>query len=380
MLRCGFLFSVFLCAFSCSISKKNNYQQLLESLEAYNVIELTSNNGQSRLIISTEDNGKIIASTHNGLNGSYNGWVNKLALTDNSKNIGGEERLWIGPLGSQFSFYFQQIEPLHDDNWKVPDPINTESYNVISRDKDWVELHKTMQLTNYIGTTFNFQVNRKISMLSKEIIQKHLKINLNRTIKYVAFETQNTLTSLDTVSWTKENGLVGLWSAGMYQGTDDTVVIIPLKTDANTSNILTYLAPLDSTRLLVKNNVVLFKADSKYRSKIGIPPEIAPDIYGCFSKTKNRLTIIQYQKDNDRLYSNSFVEILDEPYKGEAIPIYNHSENFFELESNAPLKALRQNETTSHWHRVYHFSDNYDSLNEISQNLLGVNLKACVFE
>ena len=33
-----------------------------------------------------------------------------------TKSIGGEEYLRIGPLDSQFSFYFRQIKPIHDNS------------------------------------------------------------------------------------------------------------------------------------------------------------------------------------------------------------------------------------------------------------------------
>ena len=98
------------------------------------------------------------------------------------------------------------------------------------------------------------------------------------------------------------------------------------------------------TRLKIKDLVLLFKADGKYRSKIGIPPGLAPSIYGYYAKDKQRLTIVQYQKTNDSLYFNSDVTIQEDPYKGEVIPIYNNgpmdyapTENvsFFELESTS---------------------------------------------
>lgn len=379
MKRAALYFILIGLVFSCSEPSDKSYQKLLENLrQKTKVVELASEDGNSRLIVSPFHQGKILASTNTGLNGDYIGWINTDAAEyiSEAKDIGGEERLWIGPLGSQFSLYFQQIEPIHDDNWKVPDAIGSEPYNLVFNDEHQVELSKKVHLTNFIGTKFNIEINRKITLLSGIQIDKYLGIILNSTTDYVAFETKHKLTNRDTVSWAKETGLLSLWSAGMYQG-DDSVVIIPLKNSGKRSDILTYLAPIDSTRLTVRNNMVLFKADGQYRSKIGIPPEFAPNIYGCYSKRKNRLTIIQYKKEEDSLYSNSFVSILDAPFRGEAIPIYNNGKDFFELESNAPLKVLKPNETTTHWHRVYHFSDDETALNKISETLLSTNLRDC---
>lgn len=366
------------CVIGCRQSpSKDSYHSLLTIIKAStDVIELTSNKGQSRLIISPYHQGKVIASTHQGLNGGYNGWINISKLEENT-GIGGEERLWLGPLGGQFSFYYQQIEPISDDNWEVPEPIDTESYQILETREDFVRMHKTMQLTNFVGTSFILEIDRTIKLLNKKNIQEHLNILIDDNTNFVAFQTENSLTNKDTIAWKKETGLVGLWSAGMYQGTDDTVVIIPLNSKAELKDIFQYMGTLDNTRLQLKNNILLYKGDGKYRSKIGVPPQLAPDIYGCYSKSKNRLTIVQYKKEKDSLYSNSFVSVQDEPYKGEAIPIYNNSADFFELESNAPLKVLQPNETTSHWHRVYHFSHDNVALNKISLKLLGVELKDC---
>ncbi len=363
----------------CSNSNNKNYNYYLNLVkEHHDVIELTENLGNSRILISPYHQGRILTSTYNNLEGYSNGWINEAALNDTTQSIGGEERLWIGPLGSQFSFYFQQIKPINDDNWKVPATFDTEPYDLIHKDKKYVELSKRMHLTNFIGTEFNFEVNRNISILSKEHIQTNLGIEILNSTKHVAFETKHKLTNLDTVPWTKETGLVGLWSAGMYPG-DDSVVIIPLKNNGKKEDILTYLATIDSTRFIVKNNTVLFKADGQYRSKIGISPEFAPNIYGCYSKAKNKLTIIQYKKEQDSLYSNSYVSIQENPYKGEAIPIYNNSSDFYELESNAPLKELKSGETDLHWQRVYHFNDSFLNLNSISKKLLFIELKGIKF-
>ncbi len=377
MKKASLLLVFIYCILSCESPLEYSYNSLLQTFKnKTEVIELTSNNGHSRLFISPFHQGKVIASSHNGVDGFYNGWVDVKALEE-STGFGGEERLWLGPLGGQFSFYFQQIEPINDDNWKVPKPIDAEPYDVIDTGNDFVKMHKSMQLTNFVGTSFNLKIERTIKLLQKDHIEQNLSITIDENMKFVAFQTKNRLTNHDTIPWKKETGLVGLWSAGMYQGTDDTVVIIPLTNQAKLEDILQYMGNLDTSRLQLKENILLYKGDGKYRSKIGVPPHLSPEVYGCYSKSKNRLTIVQYKKELDTLYSNSFVSIQDEPYKGEAIPIYNNGSDFFELESNAPLKELQPSETTSHWHRVYHFSSDETKLNEISKKLLGVELTDC---
>ncbi len=46
----------------------------------------------------------------------------------------GEERLWLGPEGGQFSIYFKKGDPFVYDNWQVPDWLDTAPFDVIKPD------------------------------------------------------------------------------------------------------------------------------------------------------------------------------------------------------------------------------------------------------
>ena len=54
---------------------------------------------------------------------------------------GGENRFWLGPEGGKFSLYFKPDAKMEYENWKTPPAIDTESWNVISKN----ELSVTMQ-------------------------------------------------------------------------------------------------------------------------------------------------------------------------------------------------------------------------------------------
>ncbi len=368
-------------------TKVDNYQNIFKQLNAKtSLIELIGNDGNARLMIAPELQGRIITTATNGINGPYNAWLDKKKLADDSKwkeGIGGEDRIWIGPLGGQFSFYYQQIEPISDDNWLVPKTMNAEPFQLMSQNEKMVQLQKEMKLTNFVGTNFRIQVDRTLTLLNKTAIQENLNLDFSDQIKFVAFESQNTITNLDDSPHKKETGLVAVWSAGMIEGTDETTVIIPLKENSS-EPIFKYMGKLDENRLQIKEDVLFFKADGKYRSKIGIPPSMAPSIYGCYAKDKKRLSIVQYQQNTDELYFNSEVTIQENPYRGEVIPIYNNGPmdfstpkeaSFFELESTSPMRELLPNESIEHFHRVYHFEGEEEELNRISQQLLHTNLE-----
>ncbi len=66
-----------------------------------NVLELKSPDGQARLAIVPDFQGKVMMSTAFGLNGASNGWFDREALSNGKlAGVGGEDRVWISLLGS----------------------------------------------------------------------------------------------------------------------------------------------------------------------------------------------------------------------------------------------------------------------------------------
>ncbi len=382
-----------LVVFGCSHSNKRIYIEDVEAIATKtDVIELLSDNGKGRIAIAPAIQGKVLTTTYDGLQGVSNGWINRLAIEGDHLDIaaiGGEDRVWFGPLGSQHSFYFQQIKPLDEGHWNVPASLSSEPYQLKKFILKEVLMAKTIKLINHIGTEFKFEVLRKIKLLEKEDIEQNLNITFDESLDYVAYESAHSVQNKGDHAWKKETGLVSIWNAGMFEGTDHTVVIIPTEKMASLDNVYKYLGPLDSDRLQLKNDVMLFKTDGKYRSKIGIPHVMAPDIYGCYAQERNRLTIVQYRKTKETMYSNSHVTEQENPYEGEIIPIYNHGTmdystthktSFFELESTSAFVELPPNRHIGHYHRVYHFSGSENALNQLSESLLKISLKDCVLE
>lgn len=379
-----------LCLFFVSCHQLgSSYQDDLKILQQYTeVVELTNNKGQARLMIAPEYQGKILGSTFDGLLGFKNGWLNRKALADKNFNgLGGEDRIWIGPLGGQYSLYYQQIAPLNEKNWRVPSALN-QAFDVVAVSDTMVEMQRKMRLTNFKGSRFDLNLKRKIKLLNQSNVEGNLRVSLSADLKFIAFESSHVLINTGTEAWVKESGLLSLWSAGMFEGSKGSVVIIPMNNKANLKDVYKYLGPLDSTRLRINEKVVLFKVDGKYRSKIGIPPQFAPSIYATYSKEKQRLSIVQYQKKSDSLYFNSDVHVQENPYQGEVIPIYNNGTmdysptnetSFYELESCSPMRELQVGDSLTHFHRVYHFSSKPDELNNLCKQLLGIKLKDCEF-
>ena len=63
--------------------------------------------------------------------------------------------------------------------------------------------------------------------------------------------------------------------------------------------------------------VLFFKADSKYRSKIGLMPSRAKPVLGSYDAVNAVLTIVQYSKPQGvNRYVNSMWEMQEAPYGG----------------------------------------------------------------
>ena len=132
----------------------------------------------------------------------------------------------------------------------------------------------------------------------------------------------------------------------------------------------------------VKDSILYFTCDGKYRSKIGLSPVIAKPIAGSFDFEKNVLTIVIPQVNKDASYVNSKWEIQREPYKGDVINSYNDGPladgtqmgPFYEIESSSPALQLRKGETGEYKQITCHFQGDYTALQQLAKQLLGVDL------
>jgi len=123
-------------------------------------VVLQADDGGAQVAVCPRLQGRVATSTTSGPEGLSLGWTNRkfLAARKNDSHFnpyGGEDRLWIGPEGGQFSIYFKKGEAFDLAHWYVPPAFNSESWDVVGKDLDRVMMHKDMRLVNYSGTVFN---------------------------------------------------------------------------------------------------------------------------------------------------------------------------------------------------------------------------------
>jgi hypothetical protein len=74
-------------------------------------VVLSDSQGKSQVIIVPGWQARVMTSTANGRNEFSYGWINYKLIGSGEKSehinaYGGEERIWLGPEGGQFSVYF----------------------------------------------------------------------------------------------------------------------------------------------------------------------------------------------------------------------------------------------------------------------------------
>jgi hypothetical protein len=145
-----------------------------------------------------------------------------------------------------------------------------------------------------------------------------------------------------------------------------------------------YFGKVPPDRLKVKDDVVFFRGDGQYRSKIGVPPRRALALAGSYDAANRILTIVTFTRPSGaREYVNSMWEIQREPYGGDVINSYNDGPPapgkpplgpFYELETSSPALVLEPGQRYTHVHRTFHFTGPEPELDAIARAALKVGL------
>ena len=361
------------------------------------IIVLQDASGKSKVAISAALQGRVMTSTSDGDGGLSYGWINKKTFLsgDTSEHFnvyGGEDRLWLGPEGGQFSIYFSKGKEFKLDNWYVPRIIDLEPYDVASSSRSEAVFTKAAELTNYSGTVFKVALTRTVKVIERDEALNRLGLDNNlEAISVIAHETINELKNAGKKPWKKETGLLSIWILGMFNPSSAATIIVPYQGSKTALREIVndnYFGQVPDDRLKLVGTTVFFKADGEYRSKIGVLPENAPPWLGSYDADHGVLTVVKYSKpDGVTDYVNSLWEIQKEPYKGDAINAYNDGPPspgvkpmgpFYELETSSPAAALQPNESIRHIHSTFHFKGSAAQLDAVIKKLFGITTKEIV--
>jgi len=391
---------------SCSSEKKNgknmNENELKEGSYAYDLaflqkhtdpVVLKDETGNSAVIVVPRWQGRVMTSTARGLEGTSFGWINYELIEsgqvqEHINAYGGEDRLWLGPEGGQFSLYFKEGASFEFENWFVPAAIDTEAFDIVTQDQSVVRFKKEMKLRNYSGFEFHMLIERSISLLTRQEISGILDIDIPVQLDLVAYSGINELYNKGEAEWTQETGMPSIWMLDMFSPSPGVTIAIPYREgpEAELGRIVTddYFGKVPADRLIVEDGIIYLKADGKHRSKIGVSPLRALPLAASYDEVTQSLTIVSFSlPEGITDYVNSQWEIQDDPFSGDAVNSYNDGPlqdgtqmgPFYELESSSPAANLSSGESLKHIHSVIHLQGEEEYLSLITDKVLGISIK-----
>jgi len=394
----------------CSTSANKNPEQMNESnskgtyghdvaffsKKKIGTIELRDNDSRACILLVPAWQGRVMTSTVAGKTGASFGWINykfiEVGKVSSQFNpFGGEERLWLGPEGGPFSIYFRQGAVQDFTYWIVPKEIDTEPFDVVAQSTDRVSFRKNFSLVNASGIKMEIGIERNVKLLNSNESESVLGIPIDKSLSFVAYESENILINKGQSAWTEKTGALSVWMLAMFNPSPSGVVFIPFKkgTEAEAGKIVNddYFGKVPAERLIVKDGILFFRTDGKYRSKIGITPQRALPYCGSYDPEKRVLTLLWYSAPGkpSRYVNSKWGEQAD-PFSGDAINSYNDGPvadgsimgPFYEIESSSPAAMLSAGDKITHTQRIFHLTGDEEKLSLITEKLFGQKLSDIV--
>ena len=397
-------------ASGCTTTSNKNPKQMTESNSkgsyGYDVaffsrnkiktIELKDSESGACILIVPAWQGRVMTSSVDGDSGISFGWINYKFIEAGTASsqfnpYGGEERLWLGPEGGPFSIYFKEGSEQVFANWVVPKEIDTEPFDVTEQSSGKVSFRKRFALTNASGTGMDIGIERNVKLLDKDESEAALGLTIDKSLSFVAYESENILTNNGQSAWTEKTGALSLWILAMFNPSPSGVVFIPFRTgsEAEAGKIVNddYFGKVPADRLIIKDGILFFRTDGKYRSKIGITPRRALPFCGSYDPEKKVLTLLWYSSpDKASRYVNSKWGVQDDPFAGDVVNSYNDGPvddgsimgPFYEIESSSPAAFLSPGGKTKHTQRIFHITGDEARLSLITEKLFDQKLNDIV--
>jgi hypothetical protein len=392
--------------FSCSSSVNKNQKEMNNivpkgkygydvaffSANKIETIELKDEKSKACLLLVPAYQGRVMTSTVDGAGGTSFGWINYKFIEAGKPSsqfnpFGGEERIWLGPEGGPFSIYFKQGIDQVFSNWVVPKELDTQPFEVVARSQNKVSFRKNFELTNASGTKLGIGIDRSVKLLSSAETEQALGMSLDTSLQFVAYESENILTNKGQSDWTEKSGALSIWMLAMFNPSPGGVVFIPYKpgTVEQAGQIVSddYFGKVPSDRLIVRDGIILFKTDGKFRSKIGISPQRSQPYCGSYDPEKQVLTLLWYSSpEKPSQYVNGKWGPQEYPFRGDVVNSYNDGPvadgsimgPFYEIESSSPAAMLKAGDSITHSQRIFHITGEETKLNLITEKLFQITL------
>jgi hypothetical protein len=353
------------------------------------IIELKT--GNAAITIVPQWQGRVMTSSADGDSGYSFGWINHSLISSGKiqphiNAFGGEERLWLGPEGGQYSIFFKKGKSFVFENWQTPDFLDTAHYDIIAKTDTSALFAKDIVTENYSGTIFNIRLEREVTILDTKEISKLTGADVSG-LKLVGYKSDNKIINKGDKTWKKETGLLSIWMLGMFNPAPSVIIVVPVKSGDEKSFGArvndNYFGKISAERLKVKGDHIFFRADGRSRGKIGISPLRATGKMGSYDSENKILTLLICRlPEGITDYVNSSWQLQENPYSGDALNSYNDGPladgsqmgPFYELETSSPAAVLKPGESLSHVQFTLHLTGDFTALDKVSRRVLGVGL------
>ncbi|MBO6101659.1 MAG: hypothetical protein J6P03_00195 [Opitutales bacterium] len=348
--------------------------------------------GESFLALSPKLQGRVLTSTFDGANGRSLGWYNRTLLANGGEEshlniIGGEDYVWVGPEGSEYSLFFPEKELFIAQNWKIPAAFSAEPWKLAAKSKYQAKFEKQAKLKNAKGADVSMNVEREVSFVSKQNASKILGVEIPDSVKVVAFQSINKLTNSGAEAWGEGGALVNMSAHSCFNANKSTYAFVPYKEgdQKQLGAIISdpYNEPVGD-RLSVAPEYVRLRVDGFKVGEIFMNQKRSKNVIASYDSERNILTIVKYlSPTRERKYLPALWKRAADVFDGEALSVFNNgpavqgsffSEKFFETTTYSPALALEPGKSQIHVQRVFHFQGSEYDLGIIAYKCLGLTI------
>jgi len=365
--------------------------RLLEA-EGLRTVTLGDKAAGGCLLIAPDLSARIMAVSMDGAKGENFGFVKPEAIKNRANDrqfnaYGGALRWWAGPEGGQYGVAFPPGTKNFDlGSWYISEEYNGKAFAVAypqSGAGNSALMGAEFSVQNASGTRFHIGVASRLTVLPNSLDRGKARSPAGRmlsdgSVRHFGYRSEVTFENLSSEPMRGETGLVSIWMLAMYVAGSKTHVIAPFQRQGAGKVVTdTYFSPegIASNRLIIKERqgFLIFHADAKHRSKIGLSRSRAANTLGSIDLSRNLLTIWRFPIRRTMPYVNSLWEYQKRPYAGDATNSYNDDGkfgNFYELECSSHALALKPGERFMFPLEIHHYRGTRDKLLQIADFLL----------
>ena len=265
------------------------YQEDLDLLKAnVKVVELSDEEGRARVAVVPAYQGRVMTSTAGGPDGFSLGWINE-ELDRLLGDPGAHEPLRRrGPLlvrarGRAVRRLLREGRPLRPRALADPGGRRHRALRPPGGQQDPGRLPADGLPDQLLGLHLRppGRPHRPAARARRGRVAPSAS-SLPEGVDVVAFESENRVTNTGSEPWTRETGLLSIWILGMFPPSDGATVVIPFVPgpEEELGPVVNdaYFGKVPADRLVVEDERLFFRADGRYRSKIGIPPRRATPV------------------------------------------------------------------------------------------------------